>query len=94
MDCGKPGALRDGTNLAWLVLVGSTLVGWWLGHAIQTAQAPMRLATAGVLLIAFAKTWLVGYQFMELKHAPWWLRHGFDAWIIAVCAALMALYLG
>lgn len=89
----KHGFIRDGTNTAWLVLVGSTLLGWWLGHTVHSAQGDVRLATAGVLIVAFVKTWIVGFQFMELRHAPWWLRHSFDVWVIAMCVALLILCL-
>ena len=80
---------RDATTLAWLILVVATGVGWWLG---QTPQG-MALATAGVIIVAFIKVWIVGFQFMELRHAPRWLRHGFDAWIIAVSVALLVVCL-
>lgn len=75
----KSGFLGNSANTAWLVLVGSTLLGWWLGHTVHSGQGDVRLATAAVLLTAFVKTWIVGFQFMELRHAPRWLRHGFDA---------------
>ena len=72
-------------------LVIATGVGWWLG---QTSQAnTMPLATAGVIVVAFAKVWVVAFQFMELRHAPRWLRHGFDAWIIGICGTLMVILL-
>jgi len=87
----KTGFLRDGANLAWLALVGSTLFGWWLGHTVHSAEGAVRLATAGVLVTACVKTWIVGFQFMELRHAPWWLRHSFDAWVVALCAVLLFL---
>lgn len=53
----------------------------------------MPLATAGVIVVAFAKVWVVAFQFMELRHAPRWLRHGFDAWIIGICSTLMVILL-
>lgn len=87
----ETGFLRDGINIAWFVLVGSTLFGWWLGHTVHSGQGDVRLATAGVLIIACAKTWIVGFQFMELRQAPWWLRHSFDAWVAVLCAALLFL---
>lgn len=90
----RPGVFSNGTNLAWFVLVGSTLLGWWLGYTVENAQGDIRLAAAAVLVTAFVKTWIVGFQFMELRQAPGWLRHAFDAWVIVVCAVLIVLRVG
>lgn len=85
--------VHDGINVAWLALVGSTLFGWWLGHTVQSGQGDMRFAMAGVLVTACVKTWIVGFQFMELRQAPLWLRHGFDVWVVVLCAALLVVCL-
>jgi cytochrome c oxidase subunit 4 len=37
--------------------------------------------------------WIVGFQFMELRHAPRWLRHSFDTWVTIVCATLVIICL-
>ncbi len=76
-----------GMTLAWLVLVGTTCVAWSLGGTGDAAS----LAMYGVVISAFVKTWVIGFQFMELKHAPKWLRHGFDAWNIIMCSVLIAV---
>ncbi|TVO63504.1 cytochrome C oxidase subunit IV family protein [Denitromonas ohlonensis] len=90
-EARETGFLRQGTNIAWLLLVGSTLFGWWLGHVVHSADEYVRIATAGVLVTAFVKTWIVGFQFMELRHAPWWLRHAFHAWVLVMCVVLLIL---
>ena len=87
----KRGFPNDGINIAWLVLVGSTLLGWWLGHIVNSAENDARFAVGGVLIIAFVKAWVVGFEFMELKQAPGWLRHGFDAWAVVMCVVLLVL---
>jgi Na+-translocating ferredoxin:NAD+ oxidoreductase RnfA subunit len=89
----KTGMFNDATTSAWLVLMVATGLGWWLGQAGQTSSQGMALATAGVIVVAFIKVWIVGFQFMELRHAPRWLRHAFDAWIVAVCVALLVICL-
>ena len=89
MNRARNGVLSNATTVAWLILMVATGVGWWLG---QTPQG-MALATTGVIIVAFIKVWIVGFQFMELRHAPRWLRHGFDAWIIAVSVALLVVCL-
>ncbi len=93
MNPGKAYVLSNGTTVAWLVLMVATGLGWWLGQAGQTSAQGQALTTAGVIVVAFIKVWIVGFQFMELRHAPRWLRHAFDAWIIAVCTALLVICL-
>lgn len=87
------GFARDGINIAWLVLVGATAIGWLLGNATKSSPDGIQLATAGVVVTAFVKVWVVGFQFMELRHAPRWLRFGFDAWGGATAVALLFLCL-
>lgn len=93
MNQGKTGVLSDGMTIAWLILVAATGIGWWLGQTGQASNQGMALATAGVIIVAFIKVWIVAFQFMELRHAPRWLRHAFDAWIIAICVALLVILL-
>ena len=81
-------------TIALLVLVAATGVAWWLGQADRGGGHAGALATAGVIVVAFIKVWIVGFQFMELRHAPRWLRHAFDGWIFAVCVALVAICIG
>ena len=93
MNRDKTAALTDATTIAWLILVVATGVGWWLGQTGQATTDGVALATAGVIVVAFIKVWIVAFQFMELRHAPRWLRHAFDAWIIATCVALLVILL-
>lgn len=76
-----------GMTLAWLVLVTATCIAWSLSGTGDAAS----LAMYGVLISAFIKTWVIGFQFMELRHAPNWLRHGFDAWNIIMCSVLIVV---
>jgi cytochrome c oxidase subunit IV len=79
---------------AWLVLVAATGIGWWFGHLERGGPSGGQWAMVGVIVTAFAKAWIVGFQFMELKHAPRWLRHAYDAWIVLVCGAVVVICLG
>jgi hypothetical protein len=90
---GKTTIWRDATTVAWLILVVATGIGWWLGQTGQGGTQGAALATAGVIIVAFIKVWIVAFQFMELRHAPPWLRRSFDVWIIGICAALLVLLL-
>jgi hypothetical protein len=93
MSSGNSSVLSDATTIAWLVLVIATGLGWWLGQTDQGDMQVLSLATAGVIVVAFLKVWIVGFQFMELRHAPRWLRHAFDAWVVALCVALVVICL-
>lgn len=79
---------RARTTAVWLLLVVATLFSW--GSAQRGADPG--LATSAVLIIAFAKVRYIGLEFMELRTAPLALRLGFEAWLLVVCAALLALY--
>lgn len=76
-------------NIAWGILVAATGLAWWFGHAAQGHGAQSPWALTGVTVTAFFKAWIVGVEFMALRCAPRWLRHGYDAWIVGVCAALL-----
>lgn len=80
-------------NIAWAILVVATGIGWWFGRAVQDGAALDSVALTGVIVTAFFKAWLAGFEFMELRGAPRWLRHGYDAWIVGVCAVLLWIVL-
>ena len=79
---------RTRITTAWLLLVLATLVSWESARE----DVPLRLATSAVLAIAFVKVRCIGLEFMELRTAPLPLRVIFEAWVVVVCAALLALY--
>ncbi|MEZ5689722.1 MAG: cytochrome C oxidase subunit IV family protein [Caenibius sp.] len=80
-------------TMAWALLMIATAIGWWFGETAQGETGNVRLAIAGVLVTAFAKAWIVGFQFMELRGAPRPLRHAFDAWVVVACTALSIICL-
>jgi len=81
--------LKAPATRAWLALMAATLVSWYLGDGHGSAQ----LATVLVIAVAFAKVYLVGHSFMELRDAPIPLRAVFGGWAAVVCVSLIALYL-
>ncbi|MEM7466808.1 MAG: cytochrome C oxidase subunit IV family protein [Pseudomonadota bacterium] len=81
----------DDATLAWVLLLAGTGLAWWLGQADRASEQAGAIATARVIFVAFVKVWIVGFQFMELRHAPRWLRHAFDAWIVVMCVALVTI---
>ncbi|MDX8153772.1 cytochrome C oxidase subunit IV family protein [Patulibacter brassicae] len=81
--------LRSPLGLAWLVLVGATVVsavlGWGQGGGEGTGSA--------ILAISFLKAYLVGDRFMEVHAAPAWLRLVLLGYCAGVGGALIALLL-
>ncbi|WP_181781129.1 cytochrome C oxidase subunit IV family protein [Pseudonocardia pini] len=78
--------------VAWLLLVAVTVLSWYLGGGSADRLGP--LTASVVLVFAFAKTWVVGREFMELRSAPRPLRRAFDAWVVLfalLCGSLAFL---
>jgi hypothetical protein len=80
--------LASRPSLVWLILVAATMVSF---QSMILSQDGARIARAAILAIAFAKVTLVGLEFMELRHAPAFLKLPFLAWAVAVCAILLVL---
>jgi Prokaryotic Cytochrome C oxidase subunit IV len=76
-------------TLIWLLLLLATAISYVLGHGAMPLDG--RISGAAILLIAFAKARIVGLRFMDLRHAIRPLRFAFEAWIVAVAAALIVL---
>jgi cytochrome c oxidase subunit 4 len=81
--------LSTRTTAVWAVLVAATLISFSLGHGGGTS--PARALSPAILLIAFVKVWFVVFEFMEVRHAPTWLRIALQGWMVVCCATLMAL---
>ena len=81
--------LRTTTGLTWVALVLATLVSWWVGtdHGLDDPTA----AAALLLVVALAKVYLIGMQFMELRFADPRLRLGFQAYCAVVCVGLVGM---
>ncbi|BBU21263.1 cytochrome C oxidase subunit IV family protein [Mycobacterium xenopi] len=77
---------RQPAVIVWAILVALTGVSYWLGadHALGTTSAALSL----VLVIAIAKSWLVQWFFMDMRHAPRRLQSIVGAWL-AVTAGIV-----
>ena len=83
--------LKNPMTITWAVLVGITLLTWLLSQQSGAAFEKNQLITIGVLLVAALKCHLVIIQFMEVKHAPSWLRLSCAAWlslIVLLCIGI------
>ena len=78
----------------WILLSALTIVSWWLAstRAGGESQASSWEAVA-VLTIASVKARFVARDFMEVRHAPAWLQWSVDGWVVALLAAVVAIYL-
>lgn len=76
--------------VVWLLLVGATAAAYLT--QLDAAHGFPRVAGSIVLLLAFAKAWLIGMRYMELKQAPAVLRLAYQSWVIAVGGALIILF--
>lgn len=74
------------TLTSWLGLVGLTVVSWWLGFE---HGADGMWFIAALMVLAFAKVFLVGYTFMEVRTAPPILRQVFAWWCGAACTVVI-----
>jgi heme/copper-type cytochrome/quinol oxidase subunit 4 len=85
------GPVRNRVTAVWALLVGATLLSFWLGtdHGLSSTEARSLV----ILVVAFVKVRFVGLYFMELRTAPLALRTLFEGWCLVVCAGLVGFYL-
>jgi hypothetical protein len=83
--------LRTSAGLTWIVLVAASVGSWWVGtdHGLndQTAAAALLLA------VAIGKVYLVGMQFMELRHTDLRLLRAFQGYCGLLGVGLLGLVL-
>lgn len=75
-------------NLAWMALLGTTLLSWWLAEGTQL-QGPEPLAITAVVALSGFKGYVIALDFLELRHAPRIWRNALLAWLAFV---LLAIY--
>ncbi|GAA2550595.1 cytochrome C oxidase subunit IV family protein [Mycolicibacterium diernhoferi] len=80
---------------AWAVLVLITVGSWWLApaHFTETMQ-PSTSVTALVLVMMYVKCRIVIRSFMEVNHAPRWLKIAMESWLAVLVITVFAIYLG
>ncbi len=83
--------LLSRVTVVWGLLIAATLLSWQLGHGVGFDDA--RLAGAAILIVTFIKVRFVIRDFMEIRHAPRWMRRVGDGWILLIVALLVGLFL-
>lgn len=78
-------------NLIWIVLVLATML------SLESRQAGIQAGTLNIssvfiLAIACGKSWIIGQEFMGLRHAPTSFKTAFNIWITALFGLLAGIY--
>lgn len=84
--------IRNPLTMAWALLTAVTIVSWLTARDTGAAHVVNATVTVVVLLIAAVKSQLVIWYFMEVRHAPLWLKAATAAWVLALFGALLGLY--
>ncbi|GAA3194338.1 cytochrome C oxidase subunit IV family protein [Actinocorallia longicatena] len=81
-------------GVSWAVLAAATVLAWLLtpGESEATTTVGKELVAVIVVLAAIKGRLIIRY-FMEVRHAPRWLRHTTDAWLAILWTTLLTLYL-
>ncbi len=82
--------IKSRITLVWALLVAVTCLSWGSTQGSGWLRDP-RAASALVMVIAFLKVRYILLEFMETREAPLWLRTVGEAWVVGVCAAIIAM---
>lgn len=90
-----PTLFRDRFFIALILLINVTLFSSAIGGAgrLNFLGSPAASTTA-VLGVAFAKMWVVMFNYMEVRNAPIALRLLCTGWLAVVLGGLLAIYAG
>lgn len=80
--------------IVWVILTSMTLAYVWIDDtADQNGTFTASTAvTVGAIVIALVKVRIIFREFMEVRHAPQWLRRITDGWVILIGACLMGSF--
>jgi heme/copper-type cytochrome/quinol oxidase subunit 4 len=85
--------LRNPLTLVWAFLTLITLASWWISQGSGVGFHANTAVTLSVLLLAVVKVHFVMRYFMEVRHAPIWLRRITSGWLLVLCLLLCGIYL-
>jgi cytochrome c oxidase subunit IV len=84
--------VRSPLTIVWALLTAVTVVSWLTARDGGAAHHVNATVTVVVLLIAALKAQLVIWHFMEVRHAPAWLKATTSGWVLALFALLLGFY--
>jgi hypothetical protein len=76
----------------WALLTLVTIASWQTARDAGESHHLNATVTVIVLLIAAIKTQLVIWHFMEVRHAPTWLKMTTNGWLLALFGLLFGCY--
>ena len=88
------GTFNKRLALVWLVLTAMTLAYIWLDHSADDdgVYRASTVVTVAAIVIALVKVRIIFREFMEVRHAPGWLRRLTDGWVVLMAAFLLGSY--
>lgn len=80
--------------IAWAAASAATVLAWLLtpGES-ESATTVGRELVAAIIVLGLVKCRLIIHYFMEVRHAPRWLRLATDGWLIVLWPTLLVIYL-
>ena len=80
--------------LVWLVLTVMTMAYIWLDHSADDdgVLKASTVVTVSAIIIALVKVRIIFREFMEVRHAPVWLRRLTDGWVVLMAVCLLSSY--
>jgi len=76
----------------WITLSAITLMAWLFAPSHDFGADHRSLLVAVIAFLGFLKSMLVADYFMELRHAPRWLRVSVQGWMAALWVSLLVIY--
>ncbi|PHR62218.1 MAG: hypothetical protein COA43_00845 [Robiginitomaculum sp.] len=78
-------------TFVWGLLVLITCVSWMVAHDFN-GQINVKIASSMTIVLAFAKTRFICFEFMGLKYAPIWAKLFVNLWVALMTIILIGLY--
>lgn len=78
--------------IVWAVLIMLTLA--TLGVSTTGRISFLEQAASAIIVLSFIKIWLVVWNFMEIRHAPRFLKLAFTLWCAGVALVLILIFTG
>jgi hypothetical protein len=88
------GTFNKRLAIVWLVLTLMTLAYVWLDRSADDhgALKASTVVTVSAIVIALVKVRIIFREFMEVRHAPVWLRRLTDGWVVLMAVFLLGSY--
>jgi Prokaryotic Cytochrome C oxidase subunit IV len=84
--------VRNPLTLVWALLTAVTVASSLIAIDGGASHQINTTVTTAVLLIAAFKAHMVIRHFMEVRHAPFWLKATTSGWVLGVFALLLGFY--